>query len=129
MSIANQRIHNIYSSNILEWFAYLLALFSHYKVKCANVYNMDETGNALGPCTNQTIIGSSKSKRSYVARAEDREWVSVIECIGAAGRVLTPMVIFKGKNVQHQWFIPNQTPDWIYTYTENAFSTNNVALQ
>lgn len=129
VSIANQRVHELYSSRILQWFAYLLSLLHVYNIKCANIFNMDETGNALGPCTNQTIIGSSKSKRAYVARPEDREWVSVIECIGATGTILTPLVIFKGKHVQHQWFIPDQTPDWLYTCTDNAFSTNDVGLQ
>ena len=63
----------------------LLSLLTIYKIKVTNIYNMDETGNALGPCANQTIVGSSLSKRSYVLRAEKREWVSVIECISATG--------------------------------------------
>lgn len=129
VSIASQRVHDLYSSNVSQWFMILLSLLTVYKIKTKHIYNMDETGNVLGPCTNQTIVGSSLSKRSYVSRPEQREWVSVIECISAIGKALVPLVIFKGKSVQQQWFLPHKTPDWYYTSSDNAYTTNDLGLQ
>jgi hypothetical protein len=39
----------------------------------ANIWNMDETGNAMGPYANQTILGSVETNRSYVTVSESRE--------------------------------------------------------
>jgi hypothetical protein len=100
-----------------------------YSIITANTWNMDEVGNALGPCANQTVIGSQDTTYTYVAKPKDREWVTAIECISAAGRSLMPLIIFKGKYVQRQWFIPENTPQWTYTSSPNAFTSNDIGLQ
>ena len=80
---------------------------------------MDETGIGLGVCVNQTVIGSSSTRRSYVKRPENREWVSIIESISAGGERTKPVVIFKGKTIQTSWF-SDDIPDWLYTTSENG---------
>ena len=55
--------------------------------------------------------------------------MSVIECINAVGKALVLLVIFKGKSVQQQWFIPSKTPDWYYTSSDNAYTTDDLGLQ
>ena len=129
VSIANQRVHTLYSTNVSAWFSQLSSLLNTKGIYTTNIWNMDETGTALGVCANQTIIGTTATKRSFVSRPEDREWVSVIECISATGGALIPLVIFKGKNVQHQWFIPDKTPKWTYTSSNNAYTSNDIGLQ
>ena len=129
VSIANQRVHTLYSTVFDNWFSQLNALIMKKAITPTHTWNMDETGNALGPCANQTIVGTTDTKRSYVSTAEDREWVSVIECISALGKSLVPLVIFKGKHVQSQWFIPGKTPDWVYTSSANAYTSNDIGLQ
>ncbi|KAF5844451.1 hypothetical protein GGP41_001369 [Bipolaris sorokiniana] len=36
---------------------------------------MDETGVALGVCTNTRVLTSSSKKKAYVKFLEDREWL------------------------------------------------------
>ena len=55
--------------------------------------------------------------------------MSIIKCISADGKQLVPVVIFKGKNVQRQWFIPDRTPDWHYTATANAYTSDDIGVQ
>lgn len=129
VSIANQRVFTLYSNTFKSWFEQLNSLILSKGIKPAHIWNMDETGNALGPCANQTILGNASTKRSYVSRPEDREWVSVIECISAEGIAIQPLVIFKGQHVQNQWFIPGQTPDWRYTTSPSAYTSNDIGLQ
>ena len=100
IAIASQRVHDLYLSAFKSWFSILQSLFICKGVRDCNIYNMDETGNAMGPCANQTILGSIDSKQSYRSTVEDCEWVSVIECICADGTALQPVVIFKGESVQ-----------------------------
>jgi hypothetical protein len=49
---------------------------------------MDETGVALGVCTNTRVLVSSLKKKAYIKSLEDREWVTIIECVSAAGQRL-----------------------------------------
>lgn len=48
VTTASQRVHDLYSSKVSQWFIVLLALFRRYNSKIFNIYNMDETGNVLG---------------------------------------------------------------------------------
>ncbi|KAI0992576.1 hypothetical protein K3495_g15609 [Podosphaera aphanis] len=73
-------------------------------VATEDIYNMDETGLALGVCTNTILIASSsKKKKAFVKSPENREWVSIIGCVSAARRKLRCAAIFKGKSLQTTW--------------------------
>jgi len=73
ISIANQRVHTLYSSAFKAWFTQLSLLIAGKGIDSANIWNMDETGTALGVCVNQTIVGTANSKRSYVSTPQDRQ--------------------------------------------------------
>lgn len=98
------------------------------RIETENIYNMDETGIALGLCTNTQVLASSKKKKTYYKSPENREWVSIIETISASGRKLRCLTIFKGKSLQSSWFNIDQVPDWVYTYSENGWTSNNVGI-
>lgn len=78
-------------------------------VATEDIYNMDETGLALGVCTNTIVIASSE-KKAYVKSPKNREWVSIIECVSAAGQKLRYAAIFEGRSLQTTWF-PASIPD------------------
>ena len=46
-------------------------------------------------------IGSEWKAPNHIKSPENREWVSVIMAISAAGNSIPPLVMFKGKQVQH----------------------------
>jgi hypothetical protein len=53
-------------------------------------------------------VGDAYRKQIAVKDAHNLQWITIIECIFAAGTMLPPLVIFAGKYVQQQWF-PNDT--------------------
>ena len=63
-----------------------------------DIYNFDETGFMIGKILSQLVItgleGYGKKKR---IQPGNREWVTVIQGVGALGRRLPPFVIFVGK--------------------------------
>jgi len=69
-----------------------------------NTYNKDDTGVVLGLYTNIRVLASSKKKKAYKKSPENRECVSLLECVSATGRRLRCAVIFKGQNLQTTWF-------------------------
>jgi hypothetical protein len=93
-----------------------------------SVYNMDETGVALGVCTNTRVLASSLKKKAYVKSPEDREWVSIIECVSATGQKLRCAIVFKGQHLQSTWFTYGAVPNSLYTVSENGWTSNAIGL-
>ncbi|KAM4064165.1 Tc5 transposase DNA-binding domain-containing protein [Hirsutella rhossiliensis] len=60
-----------------------------------------------------------------------RVWTSFIECVSAAGTFLPPLVIFKGKSVQQQWFPEDLSTfsDWQFTATKNGWTSDQTAVE
>ncbi|KAI0994849.1 hypothetical protein K3495_g13333 [Podosphaera aphanis] len=98
-----------------------------HKIKAEDMWNMDEQGLGLGICSNTMVVASSQVRRASVKSPEKREWVSTLEAISATGKIIKPLVIFKGENPQLSWF-EESTPDWTYTTTENGWTSNMTAL-
>jgi hypothetical protein len=90
---------------------------------------MDETGVALGVCTNARVLASSQKKKAYMKSLENREWVLIIEAVSAAGQKLRCAVIFKGNSLQTTWFLAQYVPDWLYTTSENGWTSRSIGIE
>jgi hypothetical protein len=97
-------------------------------IRTEDTWNMDETGLALGVCANTRVLSSSQKKKAYIRSPENREWVSMIECVSAIGQKLRCAVIFKGQSLQTTWF-PASVPGWLYTTSENGWTSNEIGLE
>ena len=69
-----------------------------------NRWNIDEAGIIEGQGVNGLVVGSINRRFVQKKQPGSRAWTSFIEGISALGRKLPPLVIFKGKSVQQQWF-------------------------
>jgi hypothetical protein len=98
-------------------------------IQLSDIWNIDETGVALGVCTNTRVIAQARKKKAYIKTPGNREWVSIIEAVSATGQKLRCMVIFKGKSLQTTWFPSQLVPDWIYTTSENGWTANVIGLE
>lgn len=94
------RLQSTTPESLNHWFEHFNAVRERYRVSWENIYNMDETGIALGVCTNQRVIGRVDTTQSYKATPENREWVSIIETISVNSRRLRCLIIFKGNTLQ-----------------------------
>jgi hypothetical protein len=94
-----------------------------------NIYNIDETGIALGVRDNSQVLASAHKRKAYVRSPENREWVSIVECVSATGQKLRPVVIFKGQSLQTSWFTSESVPDWLYTTSENGWTSNSLGVE
>ena len=89
---------------------------------------MDETGTALGVCTNTRVLARAGKNKAYTKSSVNREWVTVIETISTDGRKLRGLVIFKGKSLQTTWFPPDTVPDWYYTTSKKRWTSNAIGF-
>ena len=61
----------------------------------------------MGIYSNQRVLGTASTKRSYIKTPENREWGTIIEASSAEGDTIDPLILFKGKELQLTWFSEN----------------------
>ena len=97
-------------------------------------YNTDKGGIMEGQGINGLVIGSSQEKPNAVPvkTINDWTWTSIVECVSALRVALDPLVIFKAKNIQEQWFKRDflaKYPCWHVTFSENGWTSNDIAIE
>jgi hypothetical protein len=127
--IDTQRADSTTVEALEAWFTQLQTVQTHYKISPQNCYNMDESGIALGVCSNQWVLGTAHTTSTFKKTPENREWVSIIEAISTAGKRLQPLVIFKGQSLQSRWFYDKHTPNYQYTISPNGWTSNEIGLR
>ena len=117
---------------IKQWFRRLVlpAIKDILPDDCAN---MDENGIMEGQSLNGLCIGRSDTKVALAKYPELWIWTTIIECVTAMGRLFDPLVIFKGKDLQYQWFLEDRSfletlSTWKFTISENGWTSNDIAL-
>jgi hypothetical protein len=58
---------------------------------------------------------------------ENREWVSIVECISARATCIQPLIIFEGIDVNINW-APDDPPPYKYTADPTAWVNDDIAL-
>lgn len=78
------------------------------------------------------MVGSSDPKRKALLKgSQTRTWTSFIEAVTADGRVLRPAIIFKGKELQVQWFQSQmrEYADWYFITSPNGWTDNHIGVE
>jgi hypothetical protein len=78
------------------------------------------------------VVGSSDPKKKALLKSpQSRNWTSFIEAVTADGRSLTPGIIFKGKELQKQWFLNEffKIANWHYITSPNGWTDNHIAVE
>src|SRR6266566_7872926 len=93
---------------------------------------MDETGLIQGMGANGLVFGMAEKRKTFKKDPGRREWTTIIECISAGGRHLYLLVIFKGKDVQQQWF-PDEGieafKDWKFESSPKGWTSDDIAVR
>ncbi|KAK8073370.1 transposase [Apiospora phragmitis] len=94
-------------------------------------YNTDEMGIGQGVRGDHWVISEATSHIALKKDVEKGEWITALECVSCDGVALPPLVIFKGVDVQSQWF-PDQNrhlwDDWRFKASARGWTSNTTAL-
>lgn len=83
----------------------LLHLKQEYGIVDNDIYDFDETGFTMGiGATAKVICSSDRSGKPSLIQPGNREWVAVVECAGSSDVVVPPLIIFKSKHNQAEWY-------------------------
>src|SRR6266699_7239852 len=125
------RVNGATTEVIQAWFP-LFDLPAIKKVIQADRWNMDETGLMQGMGANGLVLGMAEKCKTFKKDPGWREWTTIIECISASGRHLQPLVIFKGKDVQQQWFPDEgieEFKDWKFESSPKGWTSDDIAVR
>lgn len=78
------------------------------------------------------VVGSSDPKRKALLKGpQSCNWTTFIEAVTATGRALKPGIIFKGKELQKQWFLEEfrTIADWYYITSPNGRTDHHIGLE
>lgn len=115
---------------INNWLEFYTRLRTEHNITSANVYNMDETGFQMGLLSSHVVVtGTSSSKRSVFIQPGNKDFTTLIACIGGDGYVMPPFLIFKGgRKVKEE--LPRILPEkWHGCVSERGWTSNDIALE
>ena len=128
--IDSQRINGASTEVIRSWFP-KLRIPAIQAIKPENRYNMDEHGIMEGQGGNGLVVGSAAIRAIHQKQPGSRAWTSILECISATGRAISPLVIYKGKTIQQQWFPSDlrQFKEWHFAATKKGWTEDSIAVE
>ena len=121
-------MHETTKETLDAWFDAVEAAITKYEVLQSNIYNMDETGFAIGSMESTRVIIDSSTRTHWQTHPSRQEWVSVVECIGADGTAIRPLVIFKGQEVSSNWVPDNLDGLWAFSSNAKGWSSNTMGM-
>lgn len=112
------------------WFSLVQRTIDQYGIQQSDIYNFDETGFMMGMMSSEMVVTTSdRHGRPRKAQQGNREWVTVIQGVGARGYAIPPYIIVAGKTHLSSWYENSPLPhDWVVSVTKNGWTTNERGL-
>jgi len=116
----SSRIDAVSEDEILMFFAEYEDFLSTHPMDATLIYNCDETGVDPQGGSPMKIIGQRGAKHVSIRRGSNRENTSVLTAVSAAGVMIPPLFIFKGKRIPSN-LLHGAPAGSTVTVSENAF--------
>ncbi|KAJ8113221.1 hypothetical protein OPT61_g4601 [Boeremia exigua] len=116
---------------IQGWFRLVEQTKAKYGICNNDVYNFDKAGFMIGKITTQLVItGSERRGQLKTVQPGNREWVTLIAAINAAGWSVPPFLIFAGKYHLSAWYEEAEIPrDWAIAVSDNGWTNNELGVE
>lgn len=137
------------------WFNQVKEKIDTHGYDPSRIFNMDETGHAIGATLSQRVLAiherpqstpaslkqaghrkrshSSQGSKAILKTGPRQELVTTIECIGADGSLLPPMVIFKSESTFFSGWLPNELYDtltgWQWATSPSGWTSDKIAVE
>ena len=95
--LAAQRKNAHKPETIRSWFQHFQSVCAEFGVQVGDIYNFDETEFRIGVGKSQWVITEERELPLYQTNADNREYITSIECVSGSEYALPPMLILAGK--------------------------------
>ncbi|KAI1508857.1 DDE superfamily endonuclease [Pyrenophora tritici-repentis] len=116
---------------IRSWFELIEKTKAELGICDEDIYNFDEAGFIMGKITTQLVItGAERRGRPKTLQPGNREWVTLIAAISAAGWSVPPFLIFAGQYHLSAWYEEAEIPrDWAIAVSDNGWTNNELGVE
>ncbi|EED19259.1 transposon, putative [Talaromyces stipitatus ATCC 10500] len=114
---------------IQTWFDRLEIQLRINKITPSKLWNFDETGFQVGQGKNESIVTQFPRTSTRIASASSRESLTIIESVSAAGKVIPPLIILKGKHHMEEWYQNLFEDDYCVAYSEKGYSNAELTYE
>jgi len=128
-SIDLVRIKDVSQERLTHWFTELEKAVQKYNIKPENMYNMDESGFAIGEKEATRCIINAKIRQQFQAKPGRQEWVTAVECICADGTSIPPLIIFRAESLSREWVPATINHDWSLSCNSKGWTSNEHGLK
>jgi hypothetical protein len=115
---------------IQAWFELVALTKATYGICDEDTFNFDEAGFLMGKISSQLVVtGSERRGRPKAIQPGNREWVTTIHGISAAGWAIPPFIVFAGQYHLSAWYEGDDIPgDWAISLSDNGWTTNELGI-
>ncbi|OBS15737.1 hypothetical protein FPOA_13465 [Fusarium poae] len=116
---------------IRNWFKLVQNTIAKYGIQTNDIWNFDETGFMMGMISTGKVVTSIERRgRPKSVQPGNREWVTVIQGINAAGWTIPPFIIVTGQKHLRNWYEGSTLPtDWAIATSQNGWTDNEMGLE
>lgn len=127
LAVARKNAHNI--PEMLKRFKEYRALRAEYDILDEDTWNMDETGFRIGVGRPQYIITRDKHRKLTIADPENREFLTSVEAVNAAGGTMPPYIIMSARQYLEKWFeVDTLDPKTSIDKSDTGYSNDDIAM-
>ncbi|PVH82784.1 hypothetical protein DL98DRAFT_355449, partial [Cadophora sp. DSE1049] len=101
-------------------------LMKTYNIHWKDIFNIDEIGFRVSCISTSIVITHKNIKKVYTRDPTDRESVTVIECISAAGFAIDCYIIIPGKVYVEKMFDNDLPPGTKILVSETGYSSDEL---
>ena len=130
-----ERIDAATYTELSAWYKRFNDTVLRHAILPQDCWNFDETGFRIGCGGSQIVVtfgrGAQLKGESRVAPTQlNRDFVTAVECVNAAGAAIPPLLIMKGKVHLAQWYKETCLPDnYFCSVSETGYSNDYLSLQ
>ncbi|KAG7001283.1 hypothetical protein FocnCong_v013165 [Fusarium oxysporum f. sp. conglutinans] len=116
---------------IRGWFRLVQNTIAKYGIRSDDIWNFDETGFLIGMIASGMVVtGTDRRGRPKSVQPGNREWITVIQAINAAGWAIQPFIIGGGQYHLANWYRESNLPgDWAIATSQNGWTDNEIGLE
>jgi hypothetical protein len=116
---------------IRDWFRLVANTIAKYGIRSDDIWNFDETGFLIGMIASGMVVtGTDRRGRPKSVQPGNREWITVIQAINAAGWAIQPFIIGGGQYHLANWYRESNLPgDWAIATSQNGWTDNEIGLE
>jgi len=109
------------------WYNTLNEVIQKHEIQPEDQWNFDESGFSIGMSRDKTIITRDKSRRSFLASSDNKDHVTAMESISAAGEGIPPIFVAKGAMILEPFLI-DLPSDWAVTMSESGYANDDIMI-